>query len=153
MAAVRKHGLEGVIAKRRDSVYECGKRSGAWQKLPLKPKDEFFIGAYRLDGRPLEILLVGYFEGKKFLFAAKVHQGLNPANRRQLLKAIEPLRAEQCPFANLPTSRSGHWGEGVTAEEMGDYRWVRPELVATIKFAEWTEAGQLRHAEFEGLVG
>src|SRR5262249_3183894 len=55
MDAVRQHGLEGVMAKRKDSIYECGKRSGAWQKLPLKPKDEFIIGAYRLDGRRLEI--------------------------------------------------------------------------------------------------
>jgi bifunctional non-homologous end joining protein LigD len=121
MQAVRQHGLEGIVAKRKDSIYESGARSNAWQKLPLKPKDEFYIGAYRLDGTRLEILLVGHFEGGKFLFAGKVHQGLNPMNRRALLKLLEPLRVSECPFANLPTSKSGHWGEGVTAEEMGDY--------------------------------
>src|SRR5262249_34554108 len=95
MEAVREHGLDGVVAKRKDSIYEPGKRTGAWQKLPLKPKDEFFIGGYRLDGKRLEILLVGYFEGKRFLFAGKVHQGLNPANCRTLLKALEPLRVDR----------------------------------------------------------
>jgi bifunctional non-homologous end joining protein LigD len=54
------------------------------------------------------------------LFAGKVHQGLNPANRRALLKILQPLATDKCPFANLPTSKSGNWGEGVTAEEMGD---------------------------------
>jgi len=92
-----------------------------------------------------------YFEGKKLLFAGKVHQGMNPANRRALLKALQSLRAEQCPFANPPTSKSGHWGEGVTAEEMGDYVWLKSETVAEIKFAKWTTGGVLRHAEFVTL--
>jgi bifunctional non-homologous end joining protein LigD len=152
MQAVRQHGLEGVVAKRKNSIYECGVRSNAWQKLPLKPKDEFYIGAYRLDDKRLEILLVGHFQGGKFLFAGKVHQGLNPMNRKALLKVLEPLHVTKCPFVNLPTSKTGHWGEGVTAEEMGDYCWVRPEFAATIRFTEWTEGGVLRHAEFESVV-
>ena len=63
------------------------------------------------------------------------HQGLNPANRRALLKVLSP-----------PPKQVR--GEGMTAEEMGDNCWVRPETVAEIKFAEWTTAGVLRHAEF-----
>lgn len=55
-----------------------------------------------------------------------------------------------CIF-DLPTSKAGHWGEGVTAEEMGDYTWVQPQAVADIKFAEWTVGEVLRHAEFAGL--
>jgi ATP-dependent DNA ligase len=89
---------------------------------------------------------VGRFERGKF------HQGLNLMNRKALLKLLEPLRVSECPFANLPSSKSGHWVEGVTAEEMGDYCWVRPELVTTIRFTEWTEGGVLRHAEFECLL-
>jgi len=106
------------------------------------------IGAYRLDGKRLELRLVGYFENGKLLFAGKVHQGLNPANRRALLKDLQPLAIEKCPFANLPTSKSGHWGEGVTAEEIRDYVWLKPETVTEIKFAEWTQGSVLRHAEF-----
>jgi bifunctional non-homologous end joining protein LigD len=152
MRAVKEYGLEGVVAKHLDSPYQPDRRSNFWLKLPMKPSDDFVIGAYRLDGKRLELLLVGYFENKKLLFAGKVHQGLNPANRRALLKVLEPLRVERCPFANLPTTKSGHWGEGVTAEEMADYVWLKPELVAEIKFAERTKGGVLRHAEFAKLL-
>jgi bifunctional non-homologous end joining protein LigD len=75
-------------------------------------------------------------------------KGLNPGNRRALLKILQALATDKCPFANLPTAKSGHWGEGVTAEEMGAYTWLQPETVAEIKFAEWTTGGVLRHAEF-----
>lgn len=151
MQAVKQHGLEGIVAKRFDSKYQVGQRSKLWLKLPLKPGQDFIVGAYRLDGARLELLLVGYFEDGKLMFAGKVHQGLNPANRRALLKVLQPLRRPKCPFADLPTSRSGHWGEGVTAEEMRDYVWLNPEAVAEIKFAEWTTGGVLRHAEFVSL--
>ena len=140
-----------MIAKRLDSKYRAGERSKFWLKLPLKPGQDFVIGAYRLDGNRLELLLVGYFENGKLLFAGKVHQGLNPANRRALLKVLQPLGIGKCPFANLPTSKKSHWGEGVIADEMGDYIWLRPEIVAEIKFAEWTKGGVLRHAEFVTL--
>ena len=152
MQAVKQHGLEGIIAKRLDSKYKPDQRGDGWLKLPLKPSQEFVIGAYRLDGKRLELLLVGYFENGKLLFAGKVHQGLNPANRRHLLKILQPLNVEKCSFANLPTAKSGHWGEGVTAEEMGDYAWLRPKTLAEIKFAEWTKGGLLRHAEFVALA-
>ena len=92
--AVKEHGLEGVIAKRLDSKYRAGDRSKDWLKLPLKPGQKFVIGAYRLDGQRLELLLVGYFEGKRLLFAGKVHQGLNPANRRALLKILQPFAVQ-----------------------------------------------------------
>ncbi len=68
-----------------------------------------------------------------------------------LLRALKPLAAAKCPFTNLPTGRTGHWGEGVNAEDMANYVWVKPELVAEIKFTEWTTGGVLRHAEFAGL--
>jgi bifunctional non-homologous end joining protein LigD len=149
--AVKEHGLEGVVAKRLDSKYQSGQRTKTWLKLPLKPSADLVIGAYRLDGQRLELLLVGYFENRKLLFAGKVHQGLNPSNRRALLKALQPLRVDQCPFANLPSTKYGHWGEGVTSQEMNDYIWLRPATVAEIKFAEWTVGHVLRHAEFVTL--
>jgi len=147
MTAVKQHGLEGIVAKRLDSRYEAGRRSNHWLKLPLKPKQEFLVGAFRLDGKRLELLLVGYFENGKLIFAGKVHQGLNPANRAALLKILQPLRCDKCLFANLPTGKRGHFGEGVTAEEMTDYIWLRPQVVADIGFAEWTIGGVLRHAD------
>ncbi|MEY2429828.1 MAG: bifunctional non-ous end joining protein LigD [Verrucomicrobiota bacterium] len=68
--------------------------------------------------------------------------------RAALLKMLAPLAASKCPFINLPSSKTGHWGEGVTAEQMEEYVWLRPQIMADIKFAEWTRGGVLRHAEF-----
>jgi bifunctional non-homologous end joining protein LigD len=76
---------------------------------------------------------------------------VKPSEPRALLKTLQPLAVQKCPFVNLPTSSSGHWGEGVTVEEMGDYVWLKPRAVAEIKFAEWTTGGVLRHAEFVSL--
>ena len=56
-----------------------------------------------------------------------------------------------CPFADLPNPKSSRWGGGVTADEMREMQWVRPELVAQIRFVEWTAEGRLRHAAFLGL--
>jgi len=149
--AVREHGMEGIVAKRNDSVYESGDRSGAWRKLPLKPKGEFVIGGYRPEGASLELLMVGYYEGSKLMFAGKVRQGLNPAVRATLARGLQPIRTTTCPFSNLPNSKKGHWGEGVTADEMKHYIWLEPRVVAEVKFTEWTHGGVLRHPQFVGI--
>jgi bifunctional non-homologous end joining protein LigD len=64
---------------------------------------------------------------------------------------MTPLVTSRCPFSNLPSSRSSHWGEGITADEMTTLRWVKPALVVEVSFAEWTRDGSLRHAAFVGL--
>ena len=64
---------------------------------------------------------------------------------------MKPYASKQCYFGNLPSSRTGHWGEGVTAEEMGDYVWLKPEVVAEVKFTEWTDGGVLRHPQFVAI--
>jgi len=149
--AVREQGLEGVVAKRKDSRYEAGQKSGAWVKLPLKNKQDFVIGGYRPGNLNFELLLVGYYEQGKFMFAGKVRQGLRPTTRANIFKEIKRLKTKKCPFVNLPNSRSDRFGETVTAEEMGDYVWLLPVVVAEIKFTEWTRADVLRHAEFANL--
>src|SRR5205085_1309183 len=70
--AVKRLGLEGVIAKRRDSRYDAGQRSGAWVKLKLERQQEFVIGGYRPGNHGVDALLVGYYEGKALKFAGKV---------------------------------------------------------------------------------
>jgi bifunctional non-homologous end joining protein LigD len=148
---VRQHELEGVVAKRKTSLYQPGKRSGAWQKLPLKRQQRFVIGGYRPGLRNFEVLLVGTLDEGNFLFVGKVGQGLNRMNRAEVFKLIERLRIRECGFANLPSKRKGAFAERITAEEMGDYVWVKPSIFADIKFAEWTSAGVLRHAEFVAI--
>ena len=108
------------------------------------------IGGFRPDGATIDALLVGYYEGKAFKFAGKVRAGFTPHTRRQVRLQLDPLRTAKCPFANLPTG-SSRWGAGVTEEEMHQMVWTRPELVAQIRFLEWTAEGRFRHAAFLGL--
>lgn len=152
LKAVRAAGLEGVIAKRKNSIYQPGARSNDWVKLKLEHQQEFVIGGYRPDGsQGVDALLVGYYEGRDLRFAGKVRAGLVPHVRRELRSKLEPLEITECPFVNLPDSKSSRWGGGVTAEQMSEMRWVRPKLVAQIRFVEWTAEGRLRHAAFMGI--
>jgi bifunctional non-homologous end joining protein LigD len=150
--ALREAGVEGVIAKRRDSLYQPGARSSDWLKLKLERVQEFVIGGYRPEGaNGLDALLVGYYAGRELQFAGKVRAGLVPYVRRELLAKLGALRVAECPFANLPDESSGRWGGGITAENMHEMCWTRPETVAQIRFTEWTAEHRLRHAAFLGL--
>ncbi len=150
-AAVRGLGLEGVVAKRRRSTYAAGRRSDAWVKVRFAQHQELVVGGYKPASTGFDSLLVGYYEGRKLMCAGKVRNGLTPAVRADLFTRLERIAVSRCPFANLPTSRTSHWGEGITAEEMQVLRWVKPVLVAEVSFTEWTRDGSLRHAAFLGL--
>ena len=149
--AVRRLNLEGVVAKRRESTYEPGRRSGAWVKVKFSARQEFVIGGYKPGGGPFDSLLVGYYDGPRLMFAGKVRNGFTPALRARLFNQLAPLAAARCPFANLPSSRTSHWGEGITAEEMTQLRWLKPITVAEVAFTEWTRDGHLRHSAFVAL--
>ena len=149
--AVRGLGLEGVVAKRRRSTYIAGRRSDSWVKVRFAKHQEFVIGGYKPAGANFDSLLVGYYDGRQLMAAGKVRSGFTPHLRVQVFEAIKTLQTKRCPFANLPSTRSGHWGEGITAEEMTQLVWVKPQRVAEVSFAEWTRDGSLRHASFLGL--
>ena len=152
LRTVAAAGLEGVVAKKRDSVYRAGTRVTTWLKLKLNKGQEFVIGGYKpAAAGSFQSILVGYYDAKKLIFAGKVRQGFNPVGRARLLKEMTPFRSDKCPFANLPTSRKSHFGEGITAEEMAELCWLKPKLVVQVSFTEWTTYGLLRHATFEGL--
>ena len=77
--------------------------------------------------------------------------GFIPRVRREIVEKLRPLRTEKCPFANLPDAEKSRWGAGITADDMTTMQWTRPNLVAQIRFAEWTEDNRLRHAAFLGV--
>ena len=149
--AVRRLGLEGVVAKKRRSTYTPGRRSDAWIKVRFAQHQELVIGGYKPTAAAFDSLLVGYYEGRQLMCAGKVRNGFTPALRAQVFDAMRPLETPRCPFVNLPSSKSSHWGEGITLEEMSVIRWAKPVLVAEVSFAEWTRDGSLRHAAFIGL--
>ncbi|HJP90824.1 MAG TPA: non-homologous end-joining DNA ligase [Pyrinomonadaceae bacterium] len=151
IAAAKEAGLEGVIAKRTDSRYESGERSGAWVKYKTNKGQELVIGGYRPGANGFEYLLVGYYEGKELMFIAKIRNGFTPALRRDVAQHFVPLKTSRCPFANLPEPANARRGEAVTAEVMKKIQWLRPKFVAQIEFTEWTKGNHLRHARFIGL--
>jgi bifunctional non-homologous end joining protein LigD len=147
-AAVRRLGLEGVVAKRRRSAYAIGRRSDAWIKVRFSNHQEFVVGGFKPAGGSFDSLVVGYFEGSRLLSAGKVRSGFTPQLRKELAAQLARFGAARCPFANLPNGGSSHWGDGITEEEMTLLRWVKPRLVVEVGFTEWTRDGSLRHASF-----
>lgn len=149
--SVKAQGLEGLVAKRLDSRYEAGLRSGAWQKMRVNRAQEFVVGGYTLGTKTFDALICGYYEGDRLMYAARTRNGFTPAVREQLFRAFRGLESATCPFVNLPEAKSGRWGAGLTAEKMKECRWLRPVLVAQLEFLEWTADNHLRHTTFVGL--
>jgi len=151
LAAVRGQNLEGVVAKRKDSPYEAGKRTGAWIKHRVNRGQELVIGGYITGPHGFDSLIVGYYCDKDLVYVARVRNGFVPASRRQVFEKIRGLVSTEMPFVNLPDEKESRWGDSLTAEKMKQCVWLRPEAVAQIEFLEWTAGDRLRHSKFIGL--
>jgi DNA ligase D-like protein (predicted ligase) len=149
--SVKAQGLEGLVAKRRDSLYEAGLRSGAWMKMRINRGQEFVIGGYTFGTSTFDALVIGYFDGPRLIYVARTRNGFTPRLREQLFKKFRPLEIDACPFANLPEAKGGRWGQGLTKAKMADCRWLEPVLVGQFEFVEWTPDDHLRHTRFVGL--
>jgi DNA ligase D-like protein (predicted ligase) len=133
-------GLEGVIAKRRDSEYSPGKRSPDWLKFKCVNEQEFVIGGFTDPAGSrvgLGALLVGYYERGKLRCAGKVGTGFDTPTLISLRRKLDARQTSRSPFADEVKEKGAHW--------------VKPELVAQIGFSEWTRDGKLRHPRFLGL--
>ncbi len=141
LAAAEEFELEGVVAKRLDSHYEPGGRSRAWQKFKLQRRQELVIGGWTpgegTRSTTLGALLVGWYEGDELRFAGKVGTGFNDATLTRLRGLLDPLAIPTSPFTDRGVPR--------------DTVFVRPELVAEVRFTEWTASGRIRHPAFLGL--
>ena len=119
IASVKSAGLEGLVAKRRNSRYGPGQRSGAWQKMRINRGQEFVIGGDTSSDRNFDALIFGYYNERRLQYvAARTRNGFTPSSREQLFKRLKPLEIKECPFANLPEARRGRWGAGLTAAKM-----------------------------------
>lgn len=150
----RKLGLEGLIGKKANSLYEVGSRSGSWIKLKLLQEQEFVIGGYtdpEGSRQHFGSLIIGYYKGKDLVFAGKVGTGFNTKLLRSLHSRFKQIAREVCPFVNLPLPRGGKWGQGITKSEMRFCHWVEPTMVCQVKFVEWTRDERLRQPVFLGL--
>ena len=139
--ASAKGGLEGVMAKKLDSRYEPGRRSGAWQKIKNHDRQELVIGGW-LDGEGKRqgypgSLLVGYYKDRKFVYAGKVGTGFTDRTLDDLNARLKPLAIDKSPFDVGAPPRAAHF--------------VKPKVVAEFEFVEWTRGGQLRAPSFKGF--
>ena len=109
---MKTQGFEGLVAKNRRKRYEPGLRSGAWQKMRVNRGQEFVIGGYTVGGSSFDALVFGYYDGNSLMYAARTRNGFTPALRATLMKRFQGIETKECPFANLPESKSGRWGRG-----------------------------------------
>ena len=137
----QKQGLEGIMAKRAASPYLSGQRSGDWLKIKTAQRQEVVIAGFTAPRRSrpyFGALVLAVREDKGWRYIGHVGTGFTQATLRDLYDRLLPLRTERSPFK-----------ERVRAEAATT--WVKPQLVAEVKFAEWTGAGELRHPAFIGL--
>ena len=140
--AAQQKRLEGIVAKLRDSPYQPGVRSSAWLKIKAVRQQEVVIGGFtepRGGRKHFGALIVGVYEEGKFVYAGHVGGGFDERSLESLSKLMKPLIVKTSPFS----------GEPPRANEKPT--WVRPKLVAEVKFAEWTRDGVMRQPVFLGL--
>ena len=151
---VKRRGLEGIVGKQRNSVYEPGRRSGAWIKLKCVNEQEFVIGGYTPpegSRKYFGAILVGYYKENRLMFAGKVGTGFTANSLLMLHKKFRAEERDDCPFEDLPSKQNGKWVQAITPSMMRKLHWVNPVFVCEIKFAEWTRDGKLRAPVFLGL--
>jgi bifunctional non-homologous end joining protein LigD len=139
-----QHGLEGVVAKRLDSRYEPGKRTGSWLKIKNVREQEAVIGGWRpgKGNRSGQIgsLLVGVQGLDGLAYAGHVGTGFTDRVLRDLTARLAPLQRATSPFA-----------EPLPADHARDAVWADPVLVAQVAFGGWTRAGRMRAPRYRGL--
>jgi bifunctional non-homologous end joining protein LigD len=143
--ATKRLELEGVVAKRLESVYEPARRSRSWLKVKNHNSQEFVVGGWAAGkgarNTSLGALLIGYYESTepdaRLKYAGRVGTGLTEAELRRLVELLEPLRRDTSPFSPAPRVK--------------DAVFVEPELVAEVEFTEWTSAGAVRAPVYLGL--
>jgi len=151
-AAAIDNGLEGLIAKKRDSVYESGRRARSWLKIKGTREEEFVVGGYT-DGSGARAdtfgaLLLGQYDSRKrLIYAGNVGTGFDDKTLENLKKRLDAFRTDSCPFAEQPTRGGLTFGKPKNAP----ITWVKPELVARVKFTHWTDDNRLRAPSFQGL--
>ena len=138
--AMCEGGHEGVIAKRADSSY-VGGRTWSWLKIKCTKRQEFVVGGYRPSdtGQGMASLILGTYDNGKLIYRGRVGTGFTAAMRKDILAKLETLRVEKPAFVSVPRDIARR------------ARWVKPELVAEVTYAEVTPDGSLRHPSFEGI--
>jgi bifunctional non-homologous end joining protein LigD len=136
----KKAGLEGIIAKRKESTYQS-RRSRDWLKIKSHLRQEVVIGGFtapRGSRKRFGALLVGVYEKGKLVYAGHVGGGFNTKRLEDLYKQMQKHISPKCPFQNPPIPNA-------------PVTWLKPKLVCEVAFAEWTQDGMMRQPIFKGM--
>ncbi|MDP9151664.1 MAG: non-homologous end-joining DNA ligase, partial [Myxococcota bacterium] len=140
--SAQRQGLEGIVGKRRDSVY-LGKRTRDWVKIKAQLEQECVIAGWTEPSgsrAAFGSLVLGLYEKGRFVYCGNVGTGFDAATLRAVAEKLEPFASGECPF-----------GRGSKIKMRTRVHWVRPALVAQVRFTEWTDDGAMRHPTFLGL--
>lgn len=144
----RENRLEGIVAKRRGSSYEPGKRSGAWTKFKTHQTAEFLIGGYLPCARGVESVAVGFWKEKVFKYAARLEVYLKGKRFSEFCERVTRHKPVACAFERVPIKKAGDtWSVGLTKEDAAKFVWITPVEAVTVRFIERTRIGLLRHAQ------
>ena len=142
----RKHQLEGIMAKRANSLYSPGLRSDDWLKIKLRQNQEVVIVGFLKkedSDRSFSSLLAAVYDNKQLLYTGKIGTGFTQKEEAALYSKLKKLQRKTCPLEEWPAELRRTGNDQIT--------WVRPQLVAVVEYAEITRQGLMRQASFQGL--
>lgn len=152
LETARKMGLEGIMAKKTDSIYHPGIRTKEWLKIKANKRQEVVIGGYTLNEgshKPFSSLLVGVFNNGRFIYTGRIGTGWNNKTQLEMVKQFRPFIIDDSPFENKPdVNKPSRFRPDPPNASV---TWMKPELVCEVRFTELTPDGIMRHPSFEGM--
>jgi len=152
LTAATSLGLEGIIAKKEDSLYYPGIRSNEWLKIKINKRHEVVIGGYTRNensSKPFSSLLVGVFDNGKLQYTGKIGTGFSTARQKEMMQLFKPLTIKKSPFTTVPDINKPSRFRPNPPKAVAT--WLKPELVCEVSYAEITSDGVMRHPSFEGM--
>jgi bifunctional non-homologous end joining protein LigD len=147
-----KMGLEGIMAKKADSIYISDFRTHEWLKIKANKRQEMVIGGYTLNkgsSKPFSALLVGVYEDDRLVYTGKVGTGFNHRQQADLLRQFKPLITDKVPFAHIPEIEKPSRFNPHPAQASAT--WLKPQLVCEVSYTEMTSDGLMRHPSYKGI--
>jgi bifunctional non-homologous end joining protein LigD len=152
LEAAKKMGLEGIMAKRKDSLYHTKNRTKDWLKIKANKRQEVVIGGFTRNedtNKQFSSILVGVYEGKKLVYTGKVGTGFNEKMQKEMMEQFKPLIVDKPPFSEEPdVNKPSRFRPNPPHATV---TWLKPQLIGEVSYTELTSDGVMRHPSFQGM--